>query len=145
MSITMEPTNQTTTPIPQPAPDLEIPTHPQYRKTVTSLSYQRDTFAHESGRNPGEFDYYKVKLYREGDVIFFEQSPPIIQDGYVFLGRLTYKITKKDVVKGKFHAPSREFLLPQVTRVSGEERDIDLMAENYQNIFLQEASLVASR
>jgi len=141
----MEPTTQTPTPNPQPASEPEIPTHPQYRKTATSLSYQRETFSHESGRHPGEFDYYKVKLYREGDVIFFEQSPPVIKTGYVFLGRLTYKITEKDLVKGKFHAPSKEFLLPRVTRVSGEERDIDFMAENYQNALLQEASLVTLR
>jgi len=86
-------------------------THPQFKRTITSLEYERDRFA--SINDDGTLDYYRIKVVEKGPQIIFELAPPVLTDGFVFLKKKVYRLTKADLIKGKFLAASRLTTIPK--------------------------------
>ncbi len=106
---------------PVPVTAASTPPHPQYKKTATTLEYERERFA--CPKEGGEIDYYRVKVEDLNGVIHFTLSPPILASGFVFLNRKTYAVTIKDLIKGKFHGPSREISLARKVEVDDGVED----------------------
>lgn len=95
--------------------------HPQYKRTITSLEYERDRFA--AINDDGTLDYYRIRVVENGPLIQFETSPPVITEGFVFLKKKVYRVTKGDLIKGYFHALSR--ITPFVKERKKEEVELD--------------------
>ncbi len=74
--------------------------------TKATLVKLKNTLAVPNGEL---FDYYPLKLGEtEGDYVELEVRPPVLKEGYVSIDKKFYKLTFKDLLKGRLNV-SREY------------------------------------